>query len=218
MNKKLVVEIVLLASLMLVGCSGNKRDKELREVFDAYVQGIKDYVQSSEYDVSGQIRYTLAYIDGDDDIPEMVLSEGSAHTSGVRIFFYDPVQKKAVDSGERYGELGGFSYYEKKSTIYDFVFGNGGYGNVSFCKITPNKVTRSPYFTYYCDADDVSHYYIDFTEVSQDDYDEKYAKYAPEFANEEPVTVERADMKGDYQACCSEDTVELFFEMMDSMK
>ena len=205
---------VLLVCLLSTGCSEGRLDGRLEEPFNAYIQAIKDYVGSSEYDVSGDIRYTLAYIDGD-EIPELILSESSSHASGVRIYFYDFEQKKVVDLGDRFGELGGFSYYEKKSTIYDYYFGNGGYGNICFCKIGQDyRVSRSRYFTYYRDEKVTSHYYIDFAEVTQGEYDKAFAEDAPGFVEDKTITIEREDMVGDYRTCCSEDAVEFFFQIL----
>ena len=143
MKKTLLSIIMLGIFLFLTGCTDKATDEKLEEAFTAYIQCIKDYVNNAEYDVSDMIKYTLVYIN-DDSIPELAISEGDSHTTGVRVYFYDFDRKKTVDTGESYGENGGFDYYDRKNMIYDHYFGNGGYGNTCFCSIgTDYKVTRS---------------------------------------------------------------------------
>ena len=218
-KKNLIFIGLLLICLLSTGCSGDKQDERLEEAFEAYVQAIKDYVTDSENFVAEQIKYSLAYIN-DDDIPELILSTGISHAAGVRIYFYDFDQKKVVDTGERYGENGDFeSFYERKSTIFDWYFGNGGYGNFSFCEIGADYklAKRSRFFTTYSDTDGNPHYYIDFKEVSEEEYEKIYKEEAPSFADQqEKLSIYREDMPGDYQTCCSEDAVKLFFKMVKS--
>lgn len=215
MKKILLAMALLCACLFMTECLGKEQDnKKLEEVFEAYIQCIKDYVNNAEFDVADRIKYTLVYIN-DDDIPELAISEGDAHASGVRVYFYDFDRKETVDTGERYGENGGFDYYDGKNMIYDYYFGNGGFGNVCFCSISEYKATRSRWFTYYCDTSGKKHYWIDFEEVSKDEYDKAYQEDAPEFVDD-IIRVERDDMKGDYQTCCGKNALTLFFNIMDS--
>ncbi len=209
------IGVLLLICLMSTGCSGNNLDKKLEEAFEAYIQCIKDYVNNAEYNMADRIRYTLVYIN-EDNIPELAISEGDAHASGVRVYFYDFDLKKTVDTGERYGENGGFAYFERKNMIYDYYFGNGGFGNACFCKIDFDYiVTRSRWFTYHGDIDGNNYYWIDFEDASKDEYEKAYQEDAPVFENDEIVRVDREDMEGDYQTCCSENAIGLFYEIFE---
>lgn len=217
--KKVILLIVLLSiCLSITGCSGKERDnKKFEEVFEAYIQCIKDYVSNTEYDAADRIRYTLVYIN-EDDIPELAISEGNSHASGVRVYFYDFDRRETVDTGERYGENGGFDYYDRKSMIYDYYFGNGGFGNVCFCNISEYKATRSRWFTYYGDTSGKDHYWIDFEEVSKEEYEKAYQEDTLGFADADIVRVGREDMEGTYQNCNGENAVKSFFEIMDLSK
>ena len=221
MRKKATVFLALIMCALIVGCSDNDLDKNIEEAFKGYVQYIKEFVDDSEFDISNQVRYTLAFID-DDDIPELVISTGQAHASGIKICFYDNDNKRVVDTGENFCQNGDFeSYYERKSCIYDYYFGNGGYFSVRFCRIgnAPDyKVTQSRYFTEWSDSEWNSHYAIDFEEVSKEEYYKAYTEDAPEFVKQDTITIKREDMQGDYQDCCSEDAMELFFQMLQEMK
>ena len=217
MIKKIIVLVCMVICISITACSSTGSDKILEEVFKGYNACIKEYVESSEYDISDKVRYTLAYIN-DDDIPELVLSEGDSHASGVRVYFYDSDQKKVIDNGERYGNNGGFSYFEKKNLIYDYYFGNGGYGNVCFCSIgseTDFKVTRSKWFTSWVDEEGGSHYAIDFEEVDEEVYEKTYAAEAPEFVEDEIKILEREDMKGDYQTCMGENSIDFLYMVIN---
>ena len=215
--KNTLISIVLLCiCLIMTGCSDKEQDnKKLEEAFQGYIQCIKDYVDTAEYDVKERIRYTLIYIN-DDDVPELAISEGESHAAGVRVFFYDFESKNVVDTGERYGENGGFYYYDRKNMIYDYYFGNGGYANVCFCKIGSDyKLTRSRWFVYYGGGNGDPRYWIDFEEVSPEEYDKAYREDVPEFVDDDIIRVDRENMKGNYQTCCSENAIRVFYEILE---
>ncbi len=214
--KKTIMSLVMLSiCFLMTACSSKEQEKKLEEVFEAYIQCIKGYVNNAEYDVADRIRYTLVYIN-EDDIPDLAISEGNAHASGVRVYFYNFDQKETVDTGERYGENGGFDYYERKSLIYDYYYGNGGYSNICFCKINLDyKVTRSRWFIYYGGGYGGPQYAIDSEEVSEKEYEKAYKEDAPEFVDDDIIRVDRDGMKGDYQICCSENVINAFYDILE---
>ena len=224
MNRRTFIGMILLIGLLLTGCSGDNLDKKLEEAFEGYIGYIKDFVTNSEYDIADRIKYTLAYIDND-EIPELVISTGEAHASGVRICFYDYENKRVADTGENFCQNGDFdSYYERKSCIFDYYFGNGGYFNVCFARIGSGpdyKVTRSRYFTECSELVDnnwKNHYYIDFEEVTKEEYDKAYFEDAPEFVKQDIVTITREDMQGNYQMCCNQYAKSLFYDILKNKR
>lgn len=214
MKKTIYFFELICVCYFMIGCSEKELDKKLEETFEAYIQCIKDYVSHAEYDASDSIRYTLVYIN-DDNIPELAISEGNSHAAGVRIYYYDFNQKKVIDTGDRYGENGGFSYYNRKSMIYDHYFGNGGYDNACFCYFGSDyKVTRGRWFTSYSDEKSL-HYWIDFEETSKEEYDKAYTEDAQKLADQDMISVVREDMMGNYQICCSKDAIIIFCQMLN---
>jgi len=210
---------ILLVCTLLAGCSCKKDGgdvlidvSDIKEyVFDAYVNAVKDYVKDAEEGTSDKIRFTLAYID-DDDIPELILSEGDYHGAGVRVFFYDTENKKAVDLGESFGENGGFYYFYKKGVIYDFNFGHG-FGNISLVSIAKDhSLTRSKTFSQEMDAQ-----YIDYDECSSEEYEKEYEKALQEALHENgkeaKKTLNRSDMTGTYDMLSEKNPANVFWEM-----
>lgn len=211
--------MILLVCTLLAGCSSKKDGvdvlidlTDIKEyVFDAYVNAVKDYVNDAEEGTSDMIRFTLAYID-DDDIPELILSEGDYHAAGVRVFFYDTENKKAVDLGESFGEGGGFSYFYKKGVIYDYYFGRG-VGNISLVSIAKDhSLTRSKTFSQEMDTQ-----YIDYDECSLEEFEKEYEKALQEALHgngkEQETILERSDMTGTYDMLSGKDPANAFWEM-----
>lgn len=216
--KQRIMSMFLLACLLIVGCAGNKTSKRLDEAFEGYLQYIKEVDESWEGYTPSNIKYTLTYIN-EDDIPDLVISTGDAHVSTVRICFYDFENKKVVDTGENYCQNGDLeSFYFKKSCIYNYYFGNGGYMHVSFCRIgdAPDyKVTKSRNFTVWLDEEWNNCYSVDNVKVSKEEYDRAYAEDAAELADEERVTIRRDDMPGDHLTYSEKDAMDLFYKMIE---
>jgi len=177
----------------------------------------KEFVE--EYDISGNIRYSFAYID-DDDIPELVFSIWESHAAGASICFYEPSTEKVIKIGEDFGDYGDFDYYERKNTIFNYRYGNGGFSHICFCHIEKDySVARSSWFTMWTDAEEKTHYDIgdldDFVEVSEDEYEKEYSTAEQGFTDEELVSLSRNDMSGDYKLLYSQDAVQL---LLDTLK
>ena len=183
--------------ISVLAASGSGNSSKINDVYKAYEQALKDYSKSENADYPEGIKYTLVFVDGD-DIPELAVSEGSAHASGVRLFFYDAEKKKATDLGESFGENGGFMYYERLSMIYDYYFGHG-IGGLRFSSIDKNhKVSKSDIFSQGYNWEDKFAYYVNNEECSKSDYDKAYKSASAGADESKLVTVEREDMKGTY--------------------
>ena len=208
-NYRVFILIFLMAGLFLNGCSNN--EYELREkAYQAYGRYLRECCEEDNY-TRDNIKYTLAFIDND-NIPEMVVSLGNSHATGVKVFFYDPEEAKVVDTGEVYGENGGIYYYPKQSCILDYHFGQG-VGNECFCKITDDyKCLRSEWYSQrLADEEGNLIYYIDFTEVSDEEYQTMHDEDASGLRD--TVSIERESMKGNYEIISSDKADDMFEEM-----
>ncbi len=108
------------------------------EAMDAYDRNLNDiFKRQKEMGISAQPHFQAAYIDGD-DIPELLVSYGDFHSSGICVYRYDPETGEVSYLGE-FGSFGGFSY-RYKSGIMESTYGNHGYYMTYVSGINGNSV------------------------------------------------------------------------------
>lgn len=169
----------------------NDEDEKADEETDQnneYIEVYKDFLLNEKQSERGQnIRFQLIYID-EDNIPELILSDGSDHPAKVSIYKF--IDNKAVLLGE-VGYFGGMEYIDHgnkvhESTVYfgDFIDG--------YYTIDGNRLKELSQLQYYdgSDWDKGEKYMIDDAETSEQAYKEAIQ-----------------EMKGDYIVCCYDDYI-----------
>ncbi len=101
-----------------VGADGAWIQNNLKkEALQAYAAFLSTYTADTGQDPT----FTTVYID-QDDIPELLIFDGSWHGAGGRVHTY---YNGAVAFIGEYGEYGSFRFYEKKNVMEDLYFWNG---------------------------------------------------------------------------------------------
>ena len=137
-----------------------------------YADFLDDLAKDDEA-LRSTLRYDILYVD-DDDIPELVYMEDSAHSSMVHMCL--AYEDGVFEVGE-FGEYGNFSYLANAGRILSFYMNHGTYLFDFFTlenrTLQEDKCyeTVEPQF----DGEDIR-YYIDGDEVTQEEYDADYAK------------------------------------------
>lgn len=145
-----------------------------------YADFLDDLAKDDEV-LRSTLRYDILYVD-DDDIPELVYMEDSAHSSMVHMCL--AYEDGVFEVGE-FGEYGNFSYLENKGRILSFYMNHGTYLFDFFTLESRTLQEDKCYETVEEQFEgDGTRYYIDGDEVTQEEYDADYAKqYAGRFTS-----------------------------------
>ena len=138
-----------------------------KKAYNKYLKDMYDEIAAEGYvDNFQDMSFTLAYID-DDNIPELLISEGSYTAAQVRVLTYK--NNKIKDLGS-YGSVGCLSYVEKGSVIYSSFFKQGRYSD-SYYKMNSNGKFEE-FFSSFSNAasGDPLLYKINNVEVSREEY------------------------------------------------
>lgn len=137
-----------------------------------YADFLDDLAKDDEV-LRSTLRYDLLYVDND-DIPELVYMEDSAHSSMVHMCL--AYEDGVFEVGE-FGEYGNFSYLENKGRILSFYMNHGTYLFDFFTLENRTLQEDKCYETVEEQFEgDGTRYYIDGDEVTQEEYDADYAK------------------------------------------
>ena len=114
------------------GDAEKEESAEQSEVLEGYGVFLEEYTpQMMNNSVEGPA-FSLIYLDGD-DVPELVVIEGSAHACGGYVYTFEEGKVVPIgeDYGSGYGEYGGMSYWEKEGIVFgDYDQGGNIYYNV----------------------------------------------------------------------------------------
>lgn len=129
------------------------------------------------YNFSGQgdePRFLLVYIDGD-NIPELIISEGNDHVSGVHVYTY---YNNSVEEVGYYGEYGSICYDEGENKFYR-QFNGMGTELLSVIEIKNGKENELVSIVGCVDEydDAPNSYYIDSNQVSEQEYNDARQSY-----------------------------------------
>lgn len=214
MRKRGFILCVVMSCFCSVFGACTSKTVDAYTVYNEFVKGI--YSDTEPDREPERFRYGLALID-DDDLPELFVSCGDYHAAGVRVYFYDPKEKQVLEvTGDKklFGENGGFSYYERKSCIYDYHF-SGGTAYSSFCRIENSggghKVKQSSIFT--LRNEEEIYYFVGSNEVSREVYENAFDLEASEFADLQQTSVHYDDMRGTYETAFGDDWLNVFQNM-----
>ena len=134
MRKWLAVLLGLTMMFSVAGCSEDKKDDDREEVNaeekiaeanKAYAEFLVEFMDTDEYNRMYDPRFSTVYID-EDKIPELVIHEGTAHASGVKIYTYYDEEVADVSGQYGYGGYGEVYYKEKENVIVSWYCGSGG--------------------------------------------------------------------------------------------
>ena len=183
---------------------------DMQTVFDAYYEYVRNCMDEPDYTLWDTLRFGLALIDND-DIPELIVTEGDYHGSGVKVIFYNNGDLKEV--GE-FGEYGGFAYVKKENHIMSFYMGMGIRTLQRYHVDTDCTLVKD--IDLYID-DDNGEAKINDEKVNFDTFEAAYnAASEPEFGNN-MICTEYDDMLCYYPYCCDEFFKNAYEQMYDEL-
>lgn len=91
-----------------------KMVEEQAKVLEEYAAFLVEYEPQQENEQQSP-RFALLFLDGD-DIPELIVIEGTAHAQGASVYMF---QKRQAISVGTYGEYGALGYREKEGILFD---------------------------------------------------------------------------------------------------
>lgn len=91
-----------------------KMVEEQAKVLEEYAAFLAEYEPQQENEQQ-PLRFALLFLDGD-DVPELIVIEGTAHAQGASVYVF---QKRHVISVGTYGEYGALGYREKEGILFD---------------------------------------------------------------------------------------------------
>ncbi len=193
MKKVWILGSALCFCLMFGGCSGEKAISQAappepetveetavtgQEYFelDAYETVLADWMtkQSPEKEAAG---FALIYLD-EDEIPELAVIEGWAHSSGVNIYTCE--QGEAVFVG-KYGQYGAMGYRQKEGIVFDdYDQGGNLYSRVyQIDKSSAELLSSYSLYNQFTETEEPEVIYeVDGQEVSQQQYQEASERWS----------------------------------------
>lgn len=149
----------------------------------AYKDYLKDSFQKDKSSVvyGNDSKLLFGYIDNN-DVPELMISSGSAHTSYVVILTY--YNGKVYNLGS-YKGWGTITYYEKKGYFKSFFDKNRGAGfEEGFYSIKNGAINDSWFGTSeFSQTGDSAKYFVNGSEVSEESYNNQKKSYTDKFQN-----------------------------------
>lgn len=91
-----------------------KMVEEQAKVLEEYAAFLAEYEPQQENEQQPP-RFALLFLDGD-DVPELIVIEGTAHAQGASVYMF---QKRQTISVGTYGEYGALCYREKEGILFD---------------------------------------------------------------------------------------------------
>lgn len=88
--------------------------EEQAKVLEGYAAFLTEYEPQQENEQQPP-RFALLFLDGD-DVPELIVIEGTAHAQGASVYMF---QKRQTISVGTYGEYGAMCYREKEGILFD---------------------------------------------------------------------------------------------------
>lgn len=90
--------------------------EEQSEALEGYASFLQEYELSRQDSDSGEeLGFALLYLDGD-EVPELVVMEGTAHAQGASVFMFRDGKVIALGT---YGQYGAMPYREKEGLLFD---------------------------------------------------------------------------------------------------
>lgn len=146
------------------------------DAYKAYLMDNKSALENPE-----EASFSLQYITSD-NIPELVISDGSYHSSGASIISYSAKDKKCVKIIDEIGSNGMFFYEEMTGCVVGTYAGMGTrYTDVrKIDGLSAKKVYEShATFPEFLMPGGIEQYKVNQKEVSREEYEEQYNKYVP---------------------------------------
>ena len=145
------------------------------EMIQIYTDKLYELSAENMEDIGYDCKFMLAYVD-DDDIPELLVSEGFFHFSKVSIYVYQNKKLKRVDS---LGQLGEMKYDERTGYVQG-IYSDMGADTYTYGRLKNGKLkdkielvdSRNKDF----DISEESECWINNEAVSDDEYDTVYEK------------------------------------------
>lgn len=166
-------------------------NKYLKTVYDDCV---------AEGDYVDMMSFGFGYINND-DIPELLIAEGTAQASMVRVSTY--VDGKVVEVG-RYGSVGSFEYIEKGCFIASSRYGHGNHSGVLYEMYDDG--TSEEVFSFFTTlpSDDGSYTCeINDQKVSSDEFEESFGENWPDSSRLTSSNTSYAFTYDDFDKYCS---------------
>ena len=151
---------------------------EQSEVLEGYEAFLAEYVPQRETSNIKEVSaFSLIYLDGD-DVPELVVMEGSAHAGGGYVYIFEGGE--VIPVGE-YGQYGTLHYREKEGIIFDDHDAFGDIHSAAY-QIEESKETLlqswSEMYEYTVEKEELHcTYMVDGKEVSEEQYQEVCDKW-----------------------------------------
>lgn len=150
-----------------------------KTAYNEYLYSYYNEIMSEEYGSTSDMSFGFAYIT-DDDIPELLISEGTYMSAQVRLVTY--VNNSICELGD-FGFMGELPYVERGSVFVDGYY-NRGIDTCTYYEMADDGSFKE-IFSYYTNAaatEDESEivYKINDIEVSREEFDASYDSYNPE--------------------------------------
>lgn len=173
-EKEVDLDTVLNANKEIVEESKAEENAKLNdEMIQIYTDKLYELSAENMEDIGYDCKFMLAYVD-DDDIPELLVSEGFFHFSKVTIYVYQNKKLKKVDS---LGQLGEMKYDERTGYVQGLYSDMGGdtytYGRLKDGKLK-DKIELIDSRDRDLKISEESDCWINNEAVSDDEYDTVY--------------------------------------------
>lgn len=155
-----------------------KMVEEQAKVLEEYAAFLAEYAPQQENEQQPP-RFALLFLDGD-DVPELIVIEGTAHAQGASVYTF---QKRHVISVGTYGEYGALGYREKEGILFDDYDTQGDiFSRVYQIKENQAVLLQSydsiePPYTGQEEEPEYT-YYVDGKEVTEEQYQEVSDKWS----------------------------------------
>ena len=196
---------IVVAMLLLCAC-GKNNEKQL-------YGGIRETDKYNDlYGGSTEVRAELAYVT-DDEIPELLVSDGDYHASGITVFTLD--QSENIISLGTFGSNGEFEYAEKEGYI-SCEYGNQGSFFHTISAVGKNTKLIGAVFALVNGVTGEERYFTDFAPSGMTgDNSFDYLLYSVPDTNE--VTEDEYQKAYDELMSVSQEWIEISYEEMASI-
>lgn len=136
-NKKNIFVWIILGSAIVVAFAESWKNENAKECKNVYDSFLENKLYKEDFNYPEEVRYEFVYIDKD-NIPELLLAEGTSHASKVYVYTYNE-RLKQIDFLASFSSFGKLGYVPKKNTLIS-QYGNHGYYYTVYSEIKDNKV------------------------------------------------------------------------------
>lgn len=116
-----VAAVAVVLGILVVSNSGKTARAEA--AYAAFINDLANAGGNQDGLSLDSLRFALGYVD-EDDIPELMVSYGTAHVEGVRVYAFDPESRAVEDWGE-FSSFGTFDYFERQGVVVGQYGGMG---------------------------------------------------------------------------------------------